>query len=94
MRTDIKTGALYVGQSKSMSRYGMRQIKHRATPKGRENGYSFEVIRRPMRRNLDRTEEFYIRKFGGPTNKSSKGKLENKRHQMSDKRYKRPWWLR
>lgn len=94
MRTDIKTGELYVGQSKSMSRYGMRQIKHRATPKGRENGYSFEVIRRPMRRNLDRTEEFYIRKFGGPTNKSSKGKLENKRHQMSDKRYKRPWWLR
>ena len=38
-------------------------------------------------RNLDVAEEDYIRAGGGP--RSTGGSLENRRHQMSERRYRR-----
>ncbi|MCQ2001005.1 DUF6531 domain-containing protein [Arthrobacter zhaoxinii] len=77
----------YIGQSKSPERFEARKAEHnRSIP-----GITFEfdeLDRAEPGIELDRLEEFYIREWGGPTNKANPdGGLSNKRHQMSDKRY-------
>ena len=77
----------YVGQSKSLDRFNLRQTEHnRDFP---ETTFRFrELCRIEPGVELDRLEEYYIREMGGPTNKGNPdGLLSNKRHQMSDRRY-------
>ena len=88
LREDI-AGTLkpYVGQTKSLDRYIVRQDEHaRAYP-----GCQFDFSRLQSRvapEMLDRYEEAWIRDLGGPTNKSHpNGGLSNARHQMSDACY-------
>lgn len=87
-RTDLNGNIdPYVGQSKSLDRYEIRQYEHaRAHP---DALFDYEVIDRGHPGvDLDRKEEFHIRNEGGPTNKSNPdGLLSNRRHQMSNKRY-------
>ncbi|MGD9428852.1 RHS repeat-associated core domain-containing protein [Arthrobacter russicus] len=87
-RTDA-TGNLkpYVGQSKTNSRYVNRQKEHgRNTP---SSNFDFDVVgRAPQGVELDKLEEDFIRRCGGPTNKSNpNGGLSNKRYEMNDIRY-------
>jgi hypothetical protein len=86
-RTDLLGGKPYVGQTKSESRYLRRQSEHARANPGAD--FEFEIIGRANpRTELDRLEEFYIRRGGGPTNLSNpNGGLANWRHQMSDSRY-------
>nr|WP_237686509.1 DUF6531 domain-containing protein [Arthrobacter jiangjiafuii] len=88
LRTDLSGGMEpYVGQSKSLERFELRQTEHdRAFPEARfrfeELGFADPGVK------LDRLDEFYIRQHGGPTNKGNPdGLLSNKRHQMNDMRY-------
>ena len=77
----------YVGQAKSDLRYSLRQQEHaRDFP---DAAFEFTVLDRAAPGlELDRVEEYWIRKLGGPTNKGNPdGSLSNKRHQMSDTRY-------
>lgn len=65
----------------------MRQQEHaRDFP---DAAFEFTVLDRAAPGiELDRVEEYWIRKLGGPTNKGNPdGSLSNKRHQMSDTRY-------
>lgn len=87
LRSDAAGGKPCVGQSKSPGRFEARQGEHaRENPFG---DFSYrELGRAAPGRDLDRLEEYYIRQFGGPTNKSNPfGELANRRHQMSDPRY-------
>jgi hypothetical protein len=71
-----------------MARFEARQIEHaRANP---DSDFSFEIIARAKPGTaLDRTEEYFIRQEGGPTNFSNVGgRLANLRHQMSEVRYR------
>jgi hypothetical protein len=79
----------YIGQSRSLDLYDRRRADHfRNFP---DADLDFEIIDRAHPGvELDRLEEYYIRKEGGPTNKSNPdGLLSNKRHQMSEMRYMR-----
>jgi hypothetical protein len=87
LRTDKNTGKLYVGQTKSKERFAARQNEHaRAKP---DADYKYNILdKEEPGDNLDRLEEYYIRKYGGLTNTTHPdGGLENWRHQMSDNRY-------
>ncbi len=87
VRTDVKTGEKYVGQSQSESRFRQRQQEHvREHP---DSDFEFEILGRARTgEQLDRKEEYYIRQMGGPKNKANPdGLLANKRHQMNDQRY-------
>lgn len=87
-RTNPKTGKEYVGQAKSLAHYEARKTAHDGS-KGVKHDYKITDRARPGKK-LDVAEESAIRKKGGPTNKSSpNGKLENKRHQMSEENYKK-----
>jgi RHS repeat-associated protein len=79
----------YVGQSKNADTFAKRQKAHERANKGSD--FEYVILGRPTgKRQLDRAEEFSIRKFGGPTNKRHpNGRLSNRRHQMNAKRYKR-----
>jgi RHS repeat-associated protein len=89
LRTDPVTGEEYVGQAKSPAHYRARQNAHnRAARKATGNPgfkYDFDELEKNVTPGvlLDRAEEDWIRAGGGP-----KTGLENKRHQMADKRYK------
>ena len=83
-RTDPETGACYIGQCISPKRFEARKKEH-DRDKGVEHDY--EIIGRAKPGNdLDVLEESAIRSHGGLKRKG--GKLENKRHQMNDKRYR------
>ena len=86
-RTDINGGKPYIGQAKNEQRFRARQMEH--ARKNPEADFEFQVVgREEPGVALDRLEEYHIRLNGGPTNKSNPyGGLENKRHQMNDKRY-------
>lgn len=78
----------YVGSAKSQSRFEARQQEHaRANPNA---DYEFrELGRAEPGKALAVLEEDYIRELGGPSNKSNPdGGLSNRRHQMSEKRYR------
>ena len=84
LRTHPKTGEKYVGQAKSPIRYFARQREHnrafRAT-------HRFTLLGQTKSGQcLDRLEEDHIRLQGGI--KSRGGPLANKRHQMSEPRYR------
>jgi len=95
MRTDLLTGATYIGQAKNWSRYETRQKEHRRANPTAE--YRFKVMSRAdAGTDLDRVEQYYIDACGGPTNKSNPdGSLDNKRNQMNPDRYQQnggdPW---
>ncbi|MCC3293619.1 DUF6531 domain-containing protein [Arthrobacter sp. zg-Y411] len=77
----------YVGQAESEQRFLKRQREHyRKYP---DAVFIFPVLDRAEPGvELDRLEEYWIRKLGGPTNKGNPdGLLSNKRHQMRDSRY-------
>lgn len=87
LRTDKLGGKPYVGQAKSATRYGERQVEH-----ARDHPFAdfeYDILGRAEPGTaLDRLEEFFIRQHGGPTTKRNPGgSLANKRHQMSDSRY-------
>lgn len=86
-RTDLNGGKPYVGQSKNEARFRARQQEH-----ARGNPYSdfrYEVLgREAPGAQLERLEEYFIRRLGGPTNlRNPFGGLANRRHQMRDQRY-------
>ncbi len=86
-RTDLNGSKPYIGQAKSEKRFLARQNEHaRANP---DAAFSYERLgRAEPGPQLDRLEEYHIRREGGPTNLSHPdGPLGNKRHQMSDTRY-------
>ncbi len=87
-RVDLLGSKPHVGQAKSMDRFVARQAEHAADNPNAL--FEFDVLGRAKPGpQLDRLEEFHIRQLGGPTNKSNpNGLLANKRHQMSDARYK------
>lgn len=89
LRRDLTGGEKdYVGQAISEERFAKRQAEHqRAHP---DAAYVFdELDRGAPGPELDKIEEDWIRAGGGPTNKTNpEGGLENKRHQMNDRRYR------
>jgi len=83
-RTNPLTGECYIGQCKSSARFNARQKEH-----DRELGvqHDFEIQgRADPGEALDVLEETTIRKKRGI--KKRGGNLENKRHQMSEERYR------
>ncbi|AMJ64047.1 DUF6443 domain-containing protein [Hymenobacter sp. PAMC 26628] len=87
-RTNPQTGEKYVGQAKSDERFTKRQKEH---DKAKGVRHDYETLERAASgKDLDVAEEKHIRAEGGPKTKSNpNGELENKRHQMSDERYKK-----
>jgi hypothetical protein len=87
-RTPRKRGsyifASVLGQSKSLERYEVRQGEHDAAL-GVEHKYQI-LDRAAPGKALDVAEESQIRLQGGL--KKEGGALENKRHQMSEERYR------
>ena len=84
LRTNIKTGKNYVGQAKSKARYKARQKEHQYNNPGER--YSYKKIGKAKQgRNLDVYEQKMINKHGGLAKEG--GSLENKRHQISRKRW-------
>ncbi|WP_330986333.1 MULTISPECIES: hypothetical protein [Enterobacterales] len=90
MRTNPKTGEIYVGQAKSDARFAARQGEHDSAL-GVRHDYQ-ELGRAKPGTDLDVLEETKIREMGGIKETSrgtpKGGTLANKRHQMSDARYK------
>jgi RHS repeat-associated protein len=79
-RTDPKTGAEYIGRSKSEDGYLGRQKAH---DRGLATKHDYEVIGRATPgSSLRVAEESAIRAGGGP------GRLANRRYEMSEKTYK------
>ena len=84
LRTNPKTGEKYVGQSKSDSRFNVRQKEHNRMEKV---SHRYDVLGRAKPgEDLDYLEESMIRSMGGL--KKEGGTLANRRHQMSEKRLK------
>ncbi|MCX5651672.1 MAG: hypothetical protein NTU45_09835, partial [Planctomycetota bacterium] len=83
-RSNPITGKTYVGQSKSPSRFDARRGEH-----DRQLGvqHEYEILgTAPQGKELDVLEESMIRSHGGIERRG--GTLSNRRHQMSDKRYR------
>jgi hypothetical protein len=84
-RTNVKTGDEYIGQSKSMVRYEKRQAEHRRADKNAR--YEFELVGRANPgKELNILEQKKINEHGGLKKKG--GTLENKRNQISEKKWK------
>ncbi len=83
-RINPKTGEEYIGQAKSMERFMQRQKEHDKSL-GIKHKYSV-VGRAEPGVKLDVLEEKMIRQSGGLSKEG--GTLANKRHQMSNERYK------
>jgi RHS repeat-associated protein len=78
----------YVGQSKNKATYERREKAHAKAHPGSD--FEYVILGRPKKGELDRAEEYAIRKLGGPTTKRRPhGRLSNKRHQMNERRYRR-----
>jgi RHS repeat-associated protein len=83
-RTNPKTGECYIGQCKSQGRYDARQGEH---DRELNADHKYEQLGRARPgKKLDVLEESKIREHGGL--KREGGKLENKRHQMSEENYR------
>ena len=83
-RTNPISGKTYVGQSKSPSRFDARRGEH-----DRQLGvqHEYDILgTAPHGKELDVLEESMIRSHGGIESRG--GTLSNRRHQMSDKRYR------
>jgi hypothetical protein len=83
--TDPKTGEGYIGKAKSPERYQARQAEH-----NRAAGvqYKYDIVgKAEPGTDLDVLEETKIREHGGL--KKEGGSLANKRHQMTEERYRR-----
>jgi len=78
------TGEKYIGQTKSPERFEARKGEH-DNKLGVEHNYKI-IGKGKLGRDLDVVEETKIREYGGI--KKRGGKLTNKRHQMSEKRYR------
>ena len=77
----------YVAQATSAERFIARRAEHaHANP---DAGFEFEILGRTAPgTELDRLDEYWIRKLGGPTTGANPaGLLANARHQMSEPRY-------
>lgn len=89
LREDLTPGGMkpYVGQAKSEARFEARQAEHAADHPSAS--FRFEVLARAEPGGqLDRYEQAWIDKLGGPTNKSHPdGGLSNRRNQMNPTRY-------
>jgi hypothetical protein len=84
LRNNPATGEKYVGQAKSAERYEARQGEH-DDALGVE--HEFEVLGNAKPgKDLDVLEESKIRENGGLQKEG--GTLANKRHQMSESRYR------
>jgi hypothetical protein len=92
-RTDLNGGKPYIGQSINDARFVKRQAEHARANRNADFRYE-ELGRAAPGKELDRLEEYWIRREGGPTNLGNpNGKLANQRHQMIDPRYfKDDWW--
>lgn len=68
-------------------RYEKRQSEH--FDKYPNSDFDFSILgRAPVGADLSKLEEDFIRRCGGPTNKSNPdGSLSNKRYEMNEKRY-------
>lgn len=76
-RTNPETGSCYIGQCKNGARYKSRQKEHNRQD---ETDYEFEVLEENLdAADLDYVEDTYIREEGLEN-------LDNKRHQISQKR--------
>lgn len=84
LRTNPATGERYVGQAKSAERFEARQGEHDAAL-GVEHNYKVLGNAKPGK-DLDVLEETEIRQNGGLQREG--GTLANKRHQMSENRYR------
>ena len=81
LRTNKKTGKQYVGRAKNWKRYQERQKEHARKNK---QEYSYKVLLRTKPgRQARRYEQKFINRYGGP------GKLENKRNEISKKKWKK-----
>lgn len=85
LRTNVATAERYVGQAKSAERYAKRKKEHNDAL-GVQHEFEILGTAKPGKQ-LDVLEETMIRKQGGI--KKEGGKLANKRHQMSEKNYKK-----
>jgi hypothetical protein len=88
LRSDANGSKPYVGQAKSDARFLKRQSDHaRNNP---DADFDFEILgRAEPGTQLDRLEEYWIRRLGGPSTPSNPGGgLANARHQMSEERYR------
>jgi hypothetical protein len=95
LRTDANGGKPYVGQSKSETRFDARQGEHQRDNPGALFEYE-ELGRAEPGVALDRLEEAWILRLGGPsTRRNPDGGLANLRHQMNPTRYEEaggdPW---
>jgi RHS repeat-associated protein len=83
-RTNSQTGETYIGQSRSPARFKARQAEHDRAQGVR---HDYDVLgRAEPGTSLDVLEESKIREHGGIQREG--GPLANKRHQMSEKRYR------
>ncbi len=83
-RSNPESGEVYIGQTKSAERYRARQGEHDRSL-GAQHEYEI-VGRAEPGTDLDVLEETSIRESGGIEKRG--GNLQNKRHQMSEQRYK------
>jgi RHS repeat-associated protein len=83
-RTNPKTAKEYIGKSKDEANFVKRQKAHDKS-KGVKHDYDI-VERANPGKDLSMAEEKHIRRGGGPENKG--GKLENKRYEVNDPKYK------
>ncbi|MCC6149730.1 MAG: hypothetical protein IT461_05725, partial [Planctomycetes bacterium] len=82
-RTNVRTGAKYIGKAKNWNRFLARRAEH--ARKTRQI-YSFRIIdRKPGGRLLSLAEEEWMRRYGGPC--SYGGPLENRFAAMNDLEY-------
>lgn len=85
LRTNKKTGKQYVGRAKSWNRYQKRQKEHARKNK---QEYNYKVLTRTKPgRQSRRYEQKFINRYGGPEKYG--GRLENKRHEISRKKWKK-----
>jgi len=93
LRTDPLTQKIYVGKSKSETSYKLRKDAHNKKLQKQVGDplleYDFIPIARPNgHKETKRTEEYFIRAGGGPSNKNNPyGVLENKIYASIDKIY-------
>jgi len=87
-RTNPKTREQYIGQAMSDQHFLKRQWAEDSKLRVK---HEYELVERAKPgQTLDVAEEGWIRRGGGPTNKSNPGGgLANKRHQMNETRYRK-----
>jgi hypothetical protein len=88
LRIDRNGGKPYVGRSHNLEGSYDRYLDHTRNNPDASFDDEIIVLWSGPPDQLGRVEEYFIRKYGGPTNKGNPdGLLANRRHEMSDKRY-------